>query len=369
MTKEFEAALEDLSAEASEQEVRDQNYRLREAKEKSDRELASARARLKLRDDALERMQAVVDLYQTETVRDPGWTRTSDLQDVEDNHGTLVAFLSDTHIGEVVVPEEMNDFNAYNLDIAEQRLQRFFERTILVARKYLHGVTYDGIVLPLGGDLVSGDIHDELVETNEVSTYESVLWLLPRLKAGIEMFAEEFGNVHVVSAPGNHGRNSKRPRHKRRSANNADTLVARLVALWLKDEEGITFDIPESFDVGFDIYGYPFSLEHGDNMKFSGTAEIGAIGPAKRGTLRAGNQASAEGTPFEYKLLGHFHQYIPTASQGFVMNGSLKGYDEYARSWHFRPERAQQALMVVTPEHGITVQAPVLVQKRSTEGW
>ena len=41
--------------------------------------------------------------------------------------------------------------------------------------------------------------------------------------------AAEFGAVHVVSAPGNHGRNSKKPRSKRRSANNADTLIEILM--------------------------------------------------------------------------------------------------------------------------------------------
>ena len=36
---------------------------------------------------------------------------------------------------------------------------------------------------------------------------------------------------------------------------------------------------------------------------------------------------------------------------------------------HLKPEPAQQALMVVTPENGITAQAPVLVSDRGTEGW
>ena len=71
----------------------------------------------------------------------------------------------------------------------------------------------------------------------------------------------------------------------------------------------------------------------------------------------------------DYSLVGHFHQYVPAASQGFVMNGSLKGYDEYARGWSFTPEPPQQALMVVTPEFGITQNVAVRVSKRSEEGW
>jgi hypothetical protein len=312
-------------------------------------------------------LQQELDLYTHGFNARPNWLKPD--KDKNDHHGVLVSFLSDIHAGEKVDPSEMDDFNAFDMDICEGRLKRHFERTCMVARKYLAGVKYDGIVLALGGDLVSGDIHDELRETNLVSTYESVEFLVPLLAAGVEMFAEEFGKVHVVSAPGNHGRDSRKPRHKRRSAHNADTHVARLVSSIFEGSEDITFDVPASFDVTFKIYDYTFTMEHGDNMKFSGVSEIGAYGPAKRGTLRKSRQSQTEGRPFNWNLIGHFHQYIPAYTQGLVMNGSVKGYDEYARSWHFLPEPAQQALMVVTPEHGITVQAPILLQKRSVEGW
>lgn len=307
-----------------------------------------------------------LELYQSDLSDRPGWMKAP--VPTKGHHGTLVAFLSDTHFGEEVKPDEMAGFNAYDLRIAEGRLKRFFEKTIMISRDFLAGVKYDGIVLALGGDLVSGDIHEELVETNLLSTYETVEWAVPRIAAGIEMFAQEFGNVHVVSAPGNHGRNSKKTRHKRRSANNADTHISRLIGSQLASEK-ITFDIPASTDVRFDVYGSSFSMEHGDDLRFSGTSEIGSLGPVKRGTLRKSNQARVEGHPFDYFLVGHFHQLVPAAPQGFVMNGSLIGYNEYARAGKFTPEPAQQALMVVTPEHGITVQAPVLVQSRSKEGW
>ncbi len=290
----------------------------------------------------------------------------------EQHRATLVAFLSDLHAGEVVRAEEMGGYNAYNLRIADMRLQRFFSKTIELARSYFAGVAYDGIVLALGGDLVSGDIHDELEQTNELSVLDTTLWVAPRLVAGIEKLAEEFGYVHVVSAPGNHGRDSKRPRHKGRSAHNADTHIARMAAMVYSQTNPagpVTFDIPESFDVGFEVQAVRFNLEHGDNMRFAGTSEIGALGPVKRGTLRKSNQHQQEGHPFDVALLGHFHQYVPAASQGFVLNGSVKGFDEYARSWHFKPEPAQQALFVVTPEHGVTTQAPIFVADRDAEGW
>lgn len=345
--------------------------KVREAQDRSRasaRELRVAREELRVAQGELEATAAELELFRAPLEVAPEWMRRP-LDAAHEHRGTILAFLSDVHAGEAVRPEEMNGYNAYDERITDMRLGRFFERTILVAQNYLAGVEYDGIVLALGGDMVSGDIHDELQQTNWCSTYDACRWLAPRLKAGIEMLAEEFGKVHVVSAPGNHGRDSKRPRHKLRSAHNADTHVAHLVADRLEGEEGITFDVPESFDVDFECYGYRFSLEHGDNMRFNGTSEIGAIGPVTRGTLRKSRQAQTEGRPFVVNLVGHYHQYIPAYTTGFIMNGSLKGYDEFARSWHFRPEPAQQALAVITPEHGVTVNAPVIVAKRSAEGW
>ena len=63
------------------------------------------------------------------------------------------------------------------------------------------------------------------------------------------------------------------------------------------------------------------------------------------------------------------HQLIMAPEQGLIVNGSLKGYDEYASVSNFRPERPQQALWLVTPENGISVSAPVLVADRKKEKW
>ena len=287
---------------------------------------------------------------------------------------TLVPFLSDLHAGEVVRPEEMAGFNAFNLRIADLRLQRFFDNTIFTSREYFGGSEYEGVVLPLGGDLISGSIHDELRETDELSVLDSTLWVAPRLVAGIEKLAEEFGRVHVVSVPGNHGRDSHKPRYKGRSGHNADTHIAHMVAMvWShKNATGdVTFDIPESYDAQFSIHSTRFSLEHGEEFQKNnpGTAEIGMLGPAKRGHLRKSRALTAEGRPFDIILLAHYHQAVYAPFQGFIANGSVKGYDEYAKGLSLKPEPPQQVLFVVDPEHGPTLHTPIHLMDRKAEGW
>ena len=108
----------------------------------------------------------------------------------KDSVGTICVVLSDCHFDEVVRPEEMNDVNAYDRKIAVKRLRRFFDKTVVLTREYLSGLEYDGVVLFLGGDIFSGDIHDELTETNEDTMLGSLLFWSEHIASGIAMLAE-----------------------------------------------------------------------------------------------------------------------------------------------------------------------------------
>ena len=72
---------------------------------------------------------------------------------------------------------------------------------------------------------------------------------------------------------------------------------------------------------------------------------------------------------FDTIVCGHWHQLILAPSQGVIVNGSLKGLDEYAAISNFAPERPQQAMWVTTPEYGVTFTAPVFCADRKKEGW
>lgn len=328
-------------------------------------EAKQAKLEIREKDEEIEQLRHELELLTTD-VKVPRWMTPKGARG--DKRATLVALFSDSHYGEVVNPAEMVGYNAYDMSIAEKRTRRFFERTVLVARNYLAGVDYDGIVMPMLGDIVSGDIHDEFQQTNEMSTYETILEVVPWIAAGIEMFLDEFGKVHIPAVPGNHPRNSRKPRFKRRTANNADALIVRWLADRFRDVDGVTFDVPESISADFKIYNTAFRCEHGDEARGGGGIQ-GALLPITLRTHKVRKQAQSEGAPFDVLLMGHWHQLMSNPAKGFIVNGSLKGYDEFARAKGFEPEPPQQALMVVTPEHGVTVQAPLFVADRKDEGW
>lgn len=313
--------------------------------------------------DALRRTLDVIDSVESARLNPPTWLAPSKPKSTA---ATLVVMLSDTHFDEVVKPEEVDFLNAYNRQIAELRLERWAQNVIKMARHHLNGVTYDGVVILLGGDIFSGDIHEELVETNEDTIMGTLLFWSEQLAAAIDMLLGEFKKGVVASVVGNHGRTSRKPRAKLRARTNYDWLLAKMLERHFKADKRVVFQVPEGADVLVNIYGQGHLMTHGDQAK--GGGGIGGIWPpVMRLRARKESRFLQVGATFQTLWMGHWHQYISTPT--LVVNGSLKGVDEYAFVSNFGFEPPQQALAIVAPEKGIVVHAPIFCQDRKKEGW
>ena len=312
----------------------------------------------------LEKALEIVDSADTAQLAPPKWLVAP--PSGRKKHATLVLLLSDTHFDEVVDPVEVGGLNAYNRVIAEQRLRLWVDNAVKMARHYLAGVTFDGVVVMLGGDIFSGDIHEELKDTNEAVILDSLLHWSEQVAAALGCFADEFGKVHVPVVVGNHGRQSRKPRMKQRAKTNYDWLLGKMIERHYQADKRFTFQVSENADTLVPIYGHGHLLTHGDQVR--GGGGIGGIWPPiMRMRARKAQRAMEIGQPFETLWMGHWHQYISTPY--LVINGSLKGADEYSWLNNFGYEVPQQALAIVTPEHNITVQAPVFCQDRKREKW
>ena len=285
------------------------------------------------------------------------------------HRATATLLLTDCHFDEVVNPDEIDGINAYDRKIAEARLKRLFERTIRMSREYLTGVRYDGAVVMLGGDLVSGIIHEELRETNFDMLYGTVTHFLDPLLAGIDMLATEFGKVHLVGVPGNHSRSKPgKPRFKGRARDTADWLIYTLLARDLRSDSRITFEIPEAMDARVTIYDTRYLLTHGNQFK-GGSGIAGALSPLMLGVARKGQRERAAGRPYDYLAMGHWHQRMWIPGKGLIVGGSMIGFSEFDYGSNFTPEPPTQEFWLTTPEHGPTISAPIFVADRAREGW
>lgn len=295
----------------------------------------------------------------------PGWLSKKP-RSKKKHHGTPFLMLSDLHLDEVVYPEQVMGMNAFNRQIAVQRLERTAQNFVRVTKDYWDGIIYDGVVVPLGGDIFSGDIHEELKETNEDRILGSVDFWIDPLVDVISHLSDEFGKVHVPVVPGNHGRMTRKPRAKFRARDNFDWFIGAQIARVFKGNKNITFDLSDSADCMVPVYDHKVMLTHGDQA--SGGQGIGGIWPPlMRLDARKRQRQEAVNQGYDLLIMGHWHTL--TFGPSFIVNGSLKGYDEYAFTQNFGFEEPSQAAWLMTPEHGKTWTAPIFSQNREKEGW
>lgn len=268
---------------------------------------------------------------------------------------------SDWHCGEVVSLAETNGQNEFNTAIFERRVKRLVEKTIHLCRSHGPG-NYPGVVINLLGDMVSGALHAELLKTDEEEVIPSALRVRDVLVWALGAVADEFGKVFVPCTSGNHGRNTMKPQFKRTVFENFDWLIYQLLARHFEKDRRLTFDIPDSNEVSYRVYGLRFLAMHGDMLGVKGgDGIIGSLGPILRGEMKVGKQASAMGRHYDVLLLGHWHQHIML--RRIIVAGTLKGWDEFAaKALRAPPAPPSQPLWFVEPRVGIVQSMEVYLE-------
>lgn len=279
--------------------------------------------------------------------------------------GMPMTLWSDWHWGETVDTRETGGLNEFNRSVAERRVGTLVNNTVTLLRDYAGArPEYPGIWVLLGGDMVSGLIHDELVATNWGNIVEQALECGAAIEGALLRLADEFGRVWVVGVVGNHGRTTRKPTAKGRSLDSYDRAIYQSIQKHLAHDKRITVVIPDDTDYLFEVYGHRFLLTHGDSLGVKGgDGIIGALGPIARGAVKLRNSEGQVGRDFDTVVMGHWHQYIPRGDAlGVIVNGTLKGYDEFARLYlRARFAKPSQALWLVAPKHGIAAQWCVYV--------
>ncbi len=278
--------------------------------------------------------------------------------------GVPTLVLSDWHFSEVIEPGQINGINAYNTEIAHRRARTVVEMAINLLRTQFANPSYPGIVVCLGGDFLSGNIHLDLETTNDVEIMPSVLDLFGVLVWAIGKLADEFGNVFVPAVVGNHSRTTHKPRAKNRAFLSYEWLIYQLLDRWFSGDKRVRFQIPEGPDAYYKIYDHAFLLTHGDQYK-GGDGMVGSLGPILRGDHKKRTRNSQIGQPFHTMILGHFHQLMML--DRVIVNGSLSGYSEYAHQLNLPYEAPRQALFVTHQHHGITLSAPINADRPSAD--
>lgn len=293
-------------------------------------------------------------------VKPPAWTLKP--LPTKASPGTPILLASDFQWGEVINAKELDGLNEFNREVASRRYKRLIQTTIDLCFNHTVNPKYNGIYYLRGGDMVSGEIHEELARTNDLHSVEAVHDLVEHEAAGIQALAANFGRVEVISVPGNHGRTTMKPHSKRYVATNYDTLIAWMLEREFRGDKRVSFQTPMSGDALFTVHGHRCLLTHGDRIGSRGGQ--GFIGPAAtiaRGMKKLTDYYAARGIGIDTIFIGHFHTALEL-ELGFC-NGSLPGYSEYARDFRMHPQPPSQWLFHVHPAWGITTRWKVYLEQ------
>lgn len=265
---------------------------------------------------------------------------------------------SDLHAAEVVSFEAMNGLNEYNwaiMDVRHQRLARAI-RSFKKNRPY----PIDDLYIWGLGDMVTGDIHDELRETNEIIISEAAV------KLGLYMadfVATElvplYKRIQIDAVVGNHGRVTKKPEFKS-ATKNWDWIAYKIMELRLAEFPSVTVKLPTSFETVVQIYDKNILLFHGDGV-ISNMPGV-PWGGIQRRTKELADTYNSIGLHIDHFACGHYHEANVTGQRRILMNGSLKGPDEYSMKRYGGGRPACQLLHTFHPTRGLVGTDYLVVQ-------
>jgi len=294
----------------------------------------------------LQRLEAVIPTITSGYVKPV----IKDRKNTDDHE--LVLLFSDTHAGETVSSEETLGMNSYSWEIMLERMARLQESVLsfVAHRPYRIRKLHVWFL----GDMLSGSIHDELAQTNEMSDAQAIVQFATDSKDWLLGFADHFDEIEVSGVPGNHPRRAKKMTAKR-AANNDDWLAYQLIRLQLQGDARFTWNIPAAaYAVTTVAERWRCLLMHGDGIR-SSMPGVPWGGVVRRVTTLEQQFAKAK-QPLDYVALGHFHTANALDGVGVrtFLNGSVKGLDEYSLKAFGSGRAPSQVMLTFHPKRGVT---------------
>jgi hypothetical protein len=265
-----------------------------------------------------------------------------------------VALLSDVHAEEEVAPASVNGLNEYNLSIAKDRMEKFFRTVARLTQIERGGAKIDTLILWLGGDLLSGMIHEELMETSKKTPTQMILWLQDRVMDGIETLKPHFQKILIPTSYGNHGRDTKKPRHATAAAHSYEWLLYKIMESRCSGDSQIEWQVADSYFNYVDVFGKTLRFHHGDWLRYNGG--IGDISIAVNKAIANWNKSPNRA---DLDIFGHWHRFQQNSN--WLCNGSVIGYNAFALSIKASYEPPTQTFFLFDKKRGRTTTSPILL--------
>jgi len=263
---------------------------------------------------------------------------------------------SDGHMGAVQEANEIEGINAFNPDICRARQISFIEKFIkwILVKRNMY--TINNLTHIVTGDMISGDIHDELRVTNAFPTPVQAVEAGKLLAQQISMVAAYFEKVTVeFIVEDNHGRLTKKPQAKEAGMNTFNYVVGEIAKAYVRDIKNVTFNLYPMYETVIHVANRQYLICHGHNVRgwmgvpwYGIERKVGKESVARMQMIMEDiNRAQKIG--FHKYVFGHFH--TPIDMDLYSCAGSVSGTDAYDHGAG-RYAKPSQPAWIIHPKNG-----------------
>jgi len=242
--------------------------------------------------------------------------------------------ISDGHMGAVQLPNEIEGFGEYNPELCRSRQVDYAQRFCKWVDVNREAYQIDEVAVIVTGDLISGDIHEELRVTNAFPTPVQCVRAAEVLTEQIRLVASDFDKVVVhFLVEDNHARLTKIPQAKEAGYNSLNYVVGKLAEVYVSNLTNVEFNIYPQFEKVVSVLNRNYLIAHGHGVRgWMGVPWYGIerhLGKESKNRLNIimNDITKAKEVGFHKYVFGHFHTYFET--DFYSCCPSVSGTDAY----------------------------------------
>jgi hypothetical protein len=275
------------------------------------------------------------------------------------NEAAVILCAGDWHSEEIVDPATLNYVNEHNIEIHQRRQQRFWQSSLKLFKLIEAGVKVPTIVLALLGDFITNDIHDaDSAENNALLPVPAMMMIENELMGGINFLLNHTkSNIIVDCHSGNHARTTKKVHIANEDGHSLEYYAYNHLAREFRNEPRVTFRVNRGYHSFLDVYSTKLRIHHGHAVKYGG-----GVGGLTIPANKAIAQWNKETRNVDIDIFGHFHQSFDGGT--FIANGSMIGYNAFAKFIKGDYEVPQQTFFVIDKKHGKTFRCPIYLETK-----
>lgn len=242
----------------------------------------------------------------------------------------VTLILSDLHIGSDIDQKETGVMGFGRVE-ESRRLARIVKESIEYKKQYREDTELNVLLL---GDLIQNSLHDP---RDGAPLAEQMARGIHLLSQAIGHLAESFPKVNVYCNTGNHGRNTAR--HHGRAVHGKwdsnETVLCYALKKIFEKTENVSFSIPLTPYVTYDVFGKKIFASHGDTVFNPGMpGKSIQVGNLEEQTNRI-NASLKDVNEYSAFIVGHVHTASITHlgnNSVMITNGAMVPSDAYAVS-------------------------------------